>query len=224
LVLLTRGWKLVRAFFHNLAVAFLTYKHAVFFVESTTAFRRDFLTRKPFLFLFVASNFLSALRTVNISPSSFFVGTLDNLSILKAVAIKLRHNGTSPFTGWLPCPNPSDCQYVLDGKYTGIIIQPRWELYSPNFFFCPVPTAMKLRHPVYSVYSFPEKRIIIESPSFKEAKQLAEWYYNEWLKVNHNLINKQLVSYPSTQKGRGIENENNQEGLIHYVENRKGDI
>lgn len=117
--------------------------------------------------------------------------------------------------------------YISDGEWTGIFVIRKYFLpltpdriigLKPNIYrvmFCPRG-------------DFKHERHIIDKPSLSKAKKIAEWYYEEWLKVNHDLLIRQKPSILSLKKSEGIENgnredikENNSGGMGKHNETDK---
>ena len=81
-----------------------------------------------------------------------------------------------------------DYWYHSDNKWTGVLINKRVCLQLLGKI-----KPMKLNHPVYAITFCPNADTnqihhLVDVTHLVEAKKLAEWYYKEWLKVNHNLI------------------------------------
>lgn len=98
------------------------------------------------------------------------------------------HGNLPPLTNWRKFAINDYWLYASD-KWTGMIINTISRLWlSPT-------RAINLKHPSYHVSFCPNADTnnichLVEAPMLSKAKRLAEWYYEEWLKVNHNLINK----------------------------------
>lgn len=74
-----------------------------------------------------------------------------------------------------------------DGKQTGMVINTISRLWLAR------GKAINLKCPSYHITFFVNTDIgdirqIVEAPTLDKAKELAEWYYAEWLKVNQELI------------------------------------
>ena len=76
-------------------------------------------------------------------------------------------------------------RYYCNGEFTGIAIDPITELKITPY------RTIKLEKPSYRVIFGPpnDKRTyhLVESPTLKGAKRLAEWYYSRWVSVNRNV-------------------------------------
>jgi hypothetical protein len=63
---------------------------------------------------------------------------------------------------------------------------------------------LKLPHPFFRISFTPPSEeyaiMEIEAPTLRKAKKLAEWYYSEWLKVNHNFDTQSQSSYPLAKR------------------------
>jgi hypothetical protein len=67
---------------------------------------------------------------------------------------------------------------------------------------------ISLKHPSYHISFCPNadtKNIcdLIEAPTLREAEKLAEWYYREWLNVNHNFDTQYKNLYPLAKRLEG---------------------
>lgn len=86
--------------------------------------------------------------------------------------------------------------YYVGGKRTGITITPKREIYVHRHR--DVAKGLKLKQPTFLIthyvldedYDIHDTLNIVQSPTLEKAKHLAEWYYEEWLKVNHDLLSK----------------------------------
>lgn len=71
---------------------------------------------------------------------------------------------------------------------------------------------IKLRHPSYQISFCPNADTnnvlpLVDMPTLRRAKKLAEEYYKEWLGVNHNVDAQTENLYPLVERleGRAIE-------------------
>ena len=64
---------------------------------------------------------------------------------------------------------------------------------------------IKLKHPSYHISFSPNAETqnichLVATPTLNEAKELAEWYYAEWLSVNHNFDVEDKNLYPPAKR------------------------
>jgi hypothetical protein len=160
-------------FFHSLVVAVRAYKNAVFLVESSPLFSGNFLYRNPLIFFVVGIHLLAASIAPNNRRVALGIGTLTEISVLDRMVIKMsRHPVSTPYTGWLPSKcNPNDTCYIVDGNWSGLLIN-----YRP-YSLPPLPFhALDLRRNI----------TLSISRDFRQTQILVEEYYTGKASVNSN--------------------------------------
>jgi hypothetical protein len=104
-----------------------------------------------------------------------------------------------PLKRWEKCTD--NYWYTINGLETGIHIVKVARLWLSMSKFAP---PLKLPHPIFRISFTPpsEDYAIMEicQPTLREAKKLAEWYYQEWSKVNHNFDTQSQNSYPLAKR------------------------
>ena len=120
--------------------------------------------------------------------------TLPSINCLNNI-ISPKHNNSPTFTYDWRKYAIEDYWMFHDNKHTGIIINTIYQLQINRFKPRLITEFIKLKHPVFSINFHPINDSLnvldlVDMPTLKEAKELAESYYNIWLKVNHNLLTK----------------------------------
>ena len=104
-----------------------------------------------------------------------------------------------PSKYWAKCAD--NYWYIVDGLETGIHIVKVTGLQLATSIFIP---PLKLPHPIFRIsFTPPNEDYAImetETTTLRNAKRLAEWYYSEWIKVNHNFDMRARNSYPLAKK------------------------
>lgn len=98
------------------------------------------------------------------------------------------NNGTPPLKEWRK-DIIDNYFYYLDGKWIGMHITRTNDVWYLAKFYIP------LKHTVFNVIFCPNCDTengyhLISLQSLREAKKIAECYYEKWGKVNHDLLNK----------------------------------
>jgi hypothetical protein len=119
-----------------------------------------------------------SLASPALSRSVIKFATLSNIGSSDTVFTEVSHDCT-PSNGWYH-DRFGDYLYYKNKQWTGITI-----IGLDHLFLVDTQQhyqAIVLKRPCYRI-SF-KKQYLIDSPTLKQAKELAEWYYNEWQKVN----------------------------------------
>jgi len=114
------------------------------------------------------------------TTNSWFViklASLSNISSINAMPVEISHN-RPPSNGWYH-DRFGDYLYYINNQWTEITIIGLDHLYlketQHNYHM------MGLKHPCYRI-SF-KKQHLVDSPTLKQAKEIAEWYYKKWVVV-----------------------------------------
>jgi hypothetical protein len=196
-----------------LRIAFHTQDNTVF-VPAITAFSgRYSLSGLPPIFNVLAS--VDKIEQVPTSGThsigvSFDAPALSLPSPLNRPPLELQNSSPPSYTWKAGCAG-DDWWYCINDKWVGIRIT---EIrYLCMLGISPTPLKMiRLKHPSFRISFTPLNNQysgkygdIIEAPTLAKAKSLAEWYYEEWRKVNHNIDNSPKIDYPLAKRLGGID-------------------
>jgi hypothetical protein len=113
------------------------------------------------------------------------------------------HSNSPPSSEWRKFAI-EDYWYYVKGEWTGIIINTVSQLWISWDKW------IHLKHPSYHITFCPNADTnnifwhLIDMPTLREAKKLAEWYYTEWLSVNHHFDTQIKTLYPLAKRLGGI--------------------
>lgn len=167
----------LKVFCLQFTITFVAYKNTITRLVSSI---RDSLAREITtfsLFLFASPFKVSLLTSPTNSRSVISLSTLNNIGSTNAIVVKVSHDSHPP-NGWY-----HDLfgyyQYYINNRWTEITIRGLDHLYledTQHHYHMIV-----LKHPCYCI-SFKDKHLV-DSPTLKQAKELAEWYYKKWVAV-----------------------------------------
>ena len=115
--------------------------------------------------------------------------TLSLIGITRNSACKL-HSDSPPSDDWQQDEEANSCFYRPNDKWTGIRVSKVYHL--PVYQGKCIAKVIMLKHPSFRIHHFivdeahgiRDTLDIVEAPTVEKAKEIAEWYYKEWLKVN----------------------------------------
>lgn len=194
-------------------VAFHTQNCAVINRGSTSKFFGRYRNGTPFT---IGDNRFATPSTYNPIKSFLVYSSLSLLDTENNSPHEI-HNSPPSFT-WRLGRAGHDWFGYQNGVWTGLHIEKISSLFITNSSITEFKV-VKLKHPSYSISFCPNVDTtnicdLVGCPTLIEARKLAEWYYEEWLNVNHN-FDTQVENLYSLAKRLG--------GRVYGNSVRKGD-